>query len=179
MLSPVYLDPGTHTVGAELGERKGGVTIKVTEGSSETISIKLTDSSATGTPTDKPKPQPKPSEPRPVWPAAVIGGVGGAALLTGVGLTIGAQLERSNAEELEETCIPVTNACRTDGQGSYDNWALFHNISFGMYGLAAAAGLGLGLYLGLPDDAAEASSTVGVLPMLGPGMTGASVSGTF
>lgn len=176
---PVYLEPGTHTVRAELGDRKGSVTLKVAEGSSEKISIRLTDSSATEAPPDKPKPKPQPAEPRPIWPAAVIGGVGGAALLAGVGLSIGAELERSSGEDLEETCIPVTESCRTEGQGKYDNWALFHNISFGMYGLAAAAGLGLGLYLGLPDEGAASSDTVGVLPILGPDVLGASVSGTF
>jgi hypothetical protein len=178
MLSPVYLDPGTHTVGAEIGERKGSVTIKVVEGSSEKISIKLIDPSATEGPVEI-KAKPKPAEPRPIWPAAVMGGVGGAALLVGVGLSIGAELERSSGEDLEETCIPVTESCRSEGQGKYDNWALFHNISFGMYGLAAAAGLGLGLYLGLPDEGATSSETVGFLPMLGPDVAGASVSGTF
>lgn len=169
--TPVYLDAGTHTLRADLGEGKGSVTIKVVEGSSETISIKLTIPSASKGPAQA---KSKPPEPRPIWPAALMGAVGGAALLTGVGLTIGAELEYGSAQDLEDECVPATDACRTEGQGKFDNWALFHNVSFGMYGLAAAAGLGIGLYLGLPQDESAA-----VLPMIAPGVVGAVAVGTF
>lgn len=178
LATPIYLEPGTHTLKAELGDRKGSITLKVTEGSSEKISIKLTSPSATK-PQGREPTKNEPKEPRPIWPAAVIGGVGGAALLTGIGLTIGAELERSSGEDLEKTCVPVAEPCRSEGQGKFDNWALFHNISFGMYGLAAAAGLGLGLYLGLPDEGAATTETVGFLPILGSDVAGIAVIGAF
>ncbi len=172
---PVYLDPGRHTFTAEKGSLKGRVTIEVAEGTTEKVAIEVVGTKAA--PTTAAPEEPAPS--RPVWGAAIIGSIGGAALAAGVGLTVAAQLEDAEADRIaEEDCSPVTEACVADGQSKLDNWALFHNVSFAMYGVAGAAALGLGLYLGLPEDQQPPTDAV-VVPWLGPGVAGASVSGSF
>jgi hypothetical protein len=62
----------------------------------------------------------------------------------------------------------VTDACIADGQSKLDNYALFHNVSFGTYGVAAAAGLGLGLYLGLLPTSRRVTSRRRRFPGSGP-----------
>ncbi len=171
---PLYLDPGKHHLFAEKGTLKGRTSIEASAGTKQTIRIELVETKPEVAPIAEEK-----DESRPIWGAAVIGGVGGAALLTGVALTITAEVEKSDADTLAEECVPVTEACRTEGQGKLDNWALFHNVSFAMYGLAAAAGLGLGLYLGLPEEESTETPTAYVVPILGPGTTGISIQGSF
>lgn len=120
-----------------------------------------------------------PPEPDPVWPAVLLGSVAGAALLTGVGLTIGSRVERSGAIDDVTACDASDAACRTAAQDDIDHAALLQNVGFAMYGVAAAAAVGMGLYLGLSKTDGNAAEFAFVVPIVAPGTLGLVVVGGF
>jgi hypothetical protein len=115
---------------------------------------------------------------KPIWPAALLGGLGGAAVLTGIGLTIGSRVEYGSGDDLHASCEGDPTACRNDVQDKLDQSALLQNVGFAMFGVGAAAFAGLGIYLAVPASPSSAAR-VRITPQSGPGYAGVVLQGQY
>jgi hypothetical protein len=113
-------------------------------------------------------------EPTPIWPAILLGSVGGAALLVGGGLTIGRFVARSDAEDLAQ-CEPFTQACSTASQDKLDEADTLQNAGFAMVGIGAASLVAMGVFLAVRGS----EPPVVVVPQVESGGLGLVVAGEF
>ena len=168
---PVFLPPGKLTVEVvKEGYKKESLTVTVIAGDQTVVTVKLTD--------DQKNNDGNSGSP-PIWPTILLASVGGAALVTGIGLTVGSRVQYADAEDIATACTPFTQACQAESQAAFDDSALLQNVGFGMFGLAAASALGLGLYLGLASADAASPTAVRFSPQLGANAGGILIQGAF
>lgn len=125
-------------------------------------------------PDDTPQPRPPPSSAPSAGPFVVMG-VGVAALAVGIGLGVAALGAQDEYAALPE---PQSRADAADAAAVYARWeslAIGADVLFVVGGVAAAGGLAWLLAEVLGSSGGETA----VAPLLGPGVAGLSVSGTW
>lgn len=119
--------------------------------------------------------KPPPDAHRPVWPPIVLGVVAAAGVGLGIGLVVASVGEHSDAEDLANQCATIgcDEAAGTDLLDSSDRL-----LGGGVAGfsIAAAALVGLTVYLALPQPKHERARLV---PIVAPTALGLSLQGTF
>lgn len=168
---PVFLPPGKLTIEVvKEGYKKESLTVTVIAGDQTVVTVKLVE--------EQKKDDTEPGA-APIWPTILLASVGGAALVTGIGLTVGSRVQYADAEDIATACAPFTRACEAESQAAFDDSALLQNVGFGMFGLAAASALGLGLYLGLASADAASPTAIRFSPQLGANAGGILIQGAF
>lgn len=126
-------------------------------------------------PDDTPRPRPPPPSSGPSAGPFVVMGVGVAALAVGIGLGVAALGAQDEYAALPE---PQSRAEAADAAAVYSRWeslAIGADVLFVVGGVAAAGGLAWLLAEVLGSSGGETA----VAPLLGPGVAGLSVSGTW
>lgn len=184
--SPIPVDPGKHTIEAEApGREPWSTTIDVPDKAGETkVSVPPLEASR------NPDTTPTASASASAAPdagglgtrktiAIAVGGVGVAGLIAGGifgGLTI-AEVGKSNQDGHCLPGPPVT--CDPTGMSIRQNANTFANVSNIALGVGAAATIaGVVLFVTAPSPA-KTGAQVRLSPVIGAGMTGAQVSGSF
>lgn len=179
--SEVFADPGTASLSARLdGYKVARAVVQVekgqAQGQAQEVLLKLE-------PVETPR--------RSVIPGAVLGGVAGAALVTGIGLFAGGRGKASSARDLHDAILKagvgcVSGAAHQDARCAdlYSTTSTGNTLQKAGVGLmigAGAAAVGTVIYFMLP--APRASSAPGVslriAPTLAPNDAGIILSGTF
>jgi len=170
--APLFLEPGAHV----LLLQKDGF-----EDLSENVEAKAGTSTARQLRMVK-REGPTGVEPteRPLWPALVIGGVGVAGLGVGIAGFVLRAGARSDADSLHDSLTTSGKACASpcpidDKLGDANT---FLGLGIAGVSVAGAATIGTVIYLLLPNEPAETSSAVRIVPVLGDSF-GLSVKGTF
>jgi tetratricopeptide (TPR) repeat protein len=170
----VFLEPGTHTIVAQRdGYQPARATIQVGAGSAQEVSLALA------------------RERRSVVPGAVLGGVAGVALVSGIGLFAAARGKRSTAQSASDSILQQHHSCVT-GASNFDarcddirstasTGVTLEHASVGLFVGAGAAAAGAVLYFAWPQGSATASarSAWRIVPSLSPSALGFAASGTF
>lgn len=162
---PIRLDPGEHTLVARAGSATATETITVAEGEERELEIVLAaegDEAADG--------GEAPPDSSGLSPWVWVGfGVGGAGLIAG---TITGALALQTTSVLSEEC--PNQVCSSDLEADVDKGVILSHVS--TIGFAVGvAGVGVGvvaLLLSSSDDD-ETAATLGVEPLVGPGLVGA------
>jgi hypothetical protein len=176
---PLFVEPGDHV----LVLRAAGmpdVAQRLTVGAGESRTIPL-----------KPPPTPPPAPQRSVIPGAVLGGVAGAALVTGIGLFAGGRAKQGGVSNTHDAILQAGHSC-VSGAANYDSRCpgmqssastgnTFQKAGVGLMIGAGAAAIGTAVYFLLPASKSTAPNTgrVQVSPALGPGARGLVLSGSF
>ncbi len=192
----LFLDPGKHEVTLSLpGYASKSEQVDGTAGGGRTIELKLEPermdaggtegtgaaaegggpSASTGVGGGSPI-EPLP-EPKPVWPAVLLGGVAAAGLATGIALVVVGVSKHGDAEEIAAGCQPWTTSCEQEANDALD---LEDNLRAGgivSISVGAASAVGMIVYLLVPSEPVAGAATV--QPIVGPSMIGISWKGSF
>jgi hypothetical protein len=158
LVDPLFVDPGSHTIEAvQEGFPAARATVEATAGGERAVALELRKSEP------PPPPLPPPHhERRSVVPGAVLGGVAGVALVTGIGLYAGGRSKVSTAQMQHDAIVHAGNNC-VSGATNYDPTcsALYSTGSTGntlqragvgvLIGAGAAA-VGTAIYFLLPTS---------------------------
>jgi hypothetical protein len=148
---PVYLEPGTHTLGARMAGRSTERPLKTEAGLEQSVELRLDTSSKAAAPADPPRTEPSASAEGPNYtPAVALGGVALAAVLTGVGFTLAANAD-NRARERRLHGLTGQDPCGAGRPEEYaadcrkidelaDSSRTYRVISYGSFGMALAAG---------------------------------------
>jgi PEGA domain len=183
----IFVEPGTRRIEARLaGYVTAGATVLATKGGTSEVGLAMKEEETT-TP---PQPPPK-AEPRSVVPGAVLGGLAGVALATGIGLLVGGRGKASTAKAEHDAIVSAGHSC-VMGAGNYDAGcaALYDTTSTGntlqqagvwMMGGAGAATLGAALYFAWPalKPTGPKSGALRFAPVVSPGAGGLVVTGVL
>jgi hypothetical protein len=170
LAAPIFLKPGTHTIELKkVGFLSRGKTLEVQRGATEVVTVQLEPEGgvAPGGPKGPQGPTPpggpgkgQPPEPRPLWPAVLLG-VGGGTLLVGGASLLGAAFAvRGGADDdLGSTFCDAANPACDESNGALDTANTLG--AAGLTGLIVGA-LSLGgmaLYLAIPDSSVQVKTT--------------------
>ena len=159
-------DPGSHTVKARAGQApEVSEQIELAESQHRVVSLTL------GAAVVEKAPEDTSSGGGNMAPAAVLYGVGGAALIAGGVLGGLAFMQTSDTEELcgGKTCPPQY----ADDVALAQDYGTASTVLFAVGGLAVAAGIILTFTVGLDsDDAEKKDEKVSITPIVGPGVLG-------
>jgi hypothetical protein len=175
----VFVEPGPHLVEATLaGYKPARVSADAGRGASQDVALELVK-----------VPDPTPAR-RSVVPGAVLGGVAGVALVTGVGLFVGGRAKESSIRALHDGIVKAGHDC-TMGAASYDSrcddltsqaatGTTLQKAGVGLMIGGGVAALGSLLYFVVPTSGTAAKSGgFRVTPTLSPSMAGLGFSGSF
>ncbi len=97
------------------------------------------------------------TEPKPAWPAIVLGVAGGVFIVGSIGSLVGAIVTHGDAEDAAsgKDCNVDPSVC-TDVDSTLDTANALGVVSFVGLGLGAAALTGMAIYIALPDGDAKA-----------------------
>lgn len=118
-----------------------------------------------------------PPEPRPAWPAIVLGGVAAVGVGAGIGLTVAGAGENSDAIDTFRTC-GRSAACEEEAQSSVDTANVLQGVGIAGFAIGAASLTGMIIYLALPSSGPDRAA-LRLVPFAGPGAQGLSVGGRF
>jgi hypothetical protein len=178
----LFVDPGRHAVRASLGGyADASEQVDAAKGSAQVVTVTL---KAAAPPPPPPPVEPTPkAEPRSVVPGAVLGGVAGAALATGIGLMVVSAQKRSSAQDVAQSILGAHHSCVT-GAGNFDPQCsqvasttttsdTLHNAGVGVLVGAGALAVASGLYFLWP------APRVVIAPAAGTSGGGLWVHGSF
>lgn len=164
-----YVDPGARVVTAKhetLGA--GESTVEVAAGQALTLKLALKRGGTT----------PLPPDDRPIWPAALLGGVAAVGLGLGITGIVLRQTNRADADKAAELagtdCGPQGASC-TSIQDSLEAANRFLGMGIAGFAIAGAAGIGAIVYAVWPSETTPSSAQLRVVPSLG----GLFLEGTF
>lgn len=168
----VFVSPGMVTVSASApGYEQALRTVPITKGSSVDVTLTLT------------------APRRSVVPGAVLGGVAGAALVTGIGLFAGGRGKGASGAAERDVILNARRSC-VMGAANYDARCAdvestataantLQKAGVGLMIGAGAATVGAVIYFVLPVSSASAKSGLRVSPALSPNSGGLTLSGAF
>lgn len=172
----VFVEPGTVTIAAKRdGYRDEIRPVTVPKGTQQEVALTLT---------------PLPVERRSLVPGIVLGSVGGAALVTGIGLFVGAGSKGSSARDLHDAILKAGGSC-VAGAGNYDaRCGDLHSTASGantmqragaaLLVVAGAGAVGSVIYFAWPQASAGPRATGWrVAPEITATTVGLTASGTF
>lgn len=194
--SEIYVDPGKRTFEATAdGYTPATSAVEVKAGEVQVVTLKLERTSTPkGVPTAAPTAQSTP------WPAAVLGGAGGVALIAGAVLIGAAESSKTNAHDLVRNTLTPDGkpTCPRQGPGPSDlcdqvraaaaNADTFGNVGLGMFvgaGVLLASATAYMLFFhtdpppGAPPGADAPGPTSQIVPVVGTGGGGVVWRGTF
>jgi hypothetical protein len=164
----VFVDPGSHTVEAKLdGYDDAKTSVTAEKGSKPPVTLTLTRTAPPpqGGTTAPPAPPATPT-PRSVVPGAVLGGVAGAALATGIGVLVVGAAKLSTSQSLSQQISQAHHSCvagapNLDAQCSTlastsSTSDLLNRAGVGVLIGAGAAAVGSALYFLWPQPATPA-----------------------
>jgi PEGA domain len=173
----LFVEPGPIVVEAKLaGYFDGRKQVEIAKGGEETVALSLV-----------PAPPPR----RSVVPGAVMAGVGGAALVTGIGLLVAGRSKASSASAVHDAILNAGHSCVTKAAnydarctGLLDTTSRGDTLQEAGVGLmigGGAAAVGSAIYFLVPQasSAATRSGALRLTPTVSPGVAGLSFSGTF
>jgi hypothetical protein len=174
----VFVDPGPHVVQATLsGYKLAEARLDVPKGSSQRVTLELV------------KEADSPPVRRSVVPGAVLGGIAGAALVTGIGLYAGGRAKDSSAHATHDailndghTCVSGAADPRCAGLESTASTAYtLQKAGVGVLIGAGAATVGTVLYFVLPGPkpSPSGSGALRITPAVSPATAGLVFSGSF
>lgn len=192
----IYVDPGKRTFEATAdGYAPATSTVEVKAGEVQVVTLKLERTSTPkGVPTAAPTAQSTP------WPAAVLGGAGGVALIAGAVLIGAAESSKTNAHDLVRNTLTPDGkpTCPREGPGPSDlcdqvraaaaNADVFGNVGIGMFvgaGVLLAGATAYMLFIhtdpppGAPPGADAPGPTSQIVPVVGTSGGGVVWRGTF
>lgn len=170
----LFVDPGTHTaIARHEGHQDARVTFNASPGSSQDVKLTLSPAAAGR---------------RSVVPGAILGGVAGAALATGIGLYAGGRAKESSAHDLHDAILKDGRTCVAGGanydarcsdlQGTASTSNTLQKAGVGVLVVAGAAALGTVIYFVLPAPRSS-SNALRIMPTLSPAAAGLLFSGSF
>jgi hypothetical protein len=175
----VFVDPGVAKIEAHRdGYTAAEQSAQIGKGDTREVTLVLTPTR--GTP-----------QRRSVVPGAVLGGIAGAALVTGIGLYAGGRAKESSAHATHDAILKdghtcVTGAANLDARcGNLQSTASTSNTlqkaGVGLLAGAGAAAIGTVIYFALPQPTSSASSsgTLRITPAVSPANAGLVFSGSF
>lgn len=182
----VLVEPGAHVVEAQLagrGAARGEASVVAGGSASVTLALK----------SEQAPPPPPPVVPvkRSVVPGAVLGGVAGAALVTGLGLFAGGRAKLSTAHDMNAAIVGAGHSCVAKAANYdptcadlYSTASTSNTLQRAGVGLmvgAGAAAVATVIYFVLPTSGSKPSSTgtLRVTPALAPAAAGLVFSGAF
>lgn len=191
----VFVDPGTRTIGARLaGYADAEHAVQATQGGEQKVEIALVAAPPPGPAGGGgrgPTPPPTPAR-RSVVPGAVLGGVGGAALVTGIGLIVAGAGKLSTSKTESQQVLDAHKSC-VAGATNYDTQQCaslastastsdtLDRVGLGFLVGAGAAAVGSVVYFVWPaaKPSAPSAGVVHVVPSVSATGGGLVVSGTF
>jgi hypothetical protein len=168
LATPIFLKPGTHTIELKkVGFLSRGKILEVQRGATEVVTVQLEPEGGIGPGEGPEGPTPPggpgkgvPPEPRPLWPAVLLG-VGGGTLLVGGASLLGAAFAvRGGADDdLGSTfCDAASPACdESDGTLDTANTLGAAGITGLIVGALSLGGMAL--YLAIPDSSVQVKTT--------------------
>jgi hypothetical protein len=180
----IFVEPGTRTIEARrLGYETATQTADVRAGSTDRMTLVLRPSPA------PPPPPPPPPPHRSVVPGAVLGGVAGAALVTGIALAAAYGGKKADADSLDATIRSAGGYC-TAPSGSVANQcsqlhaatqdaATFGRAAVGLLVGGAALVAASGAYFLWPNSTPKPPSGMMAVPVAMPRGGGVLVQGSF
>jgi hypothetical protein len=175
----VFVDPGPHVLTATLaGYQPAQARVDARKGASQDVALTLLKEAA-----------PPPTR-RSVVPGAVLGGVAGAALVTGIGLFAAGRSKGASGTQLRDAILSVHHSCVmdaanydarcTDVENSSTAANTLQKVGVGLMAGAGVAAVGTVIYFVLPPSSAGATSSgLRVSPLLSPSSGGLIFSGAF
>lgn len=195
-----YVAPGARTVVAKLsGYEPVKQTIQVAKGAAQPVTLTLVAVAAAPSSTGEPgagpavgttvAPTRDRAPARSIVPGVVLGGVAGAALVTGVALLIEGGLKRGDAHDVSDAIRSAQHSCVT-GAGNFDprcpqlndtalSAGTFHNVGVGFVVGASAVAVGSAAYFLWPMLTSRRPSALRVSPAMSATDAGLLFSGTF
>jgi hypothetical protein len=180
LVLPIFFDPGHHTLEARQDDYPWQrVPIEAVAGTSSDVVFKLKTELI----------EPLPTTPRAVVPGAVLGGVVGAALVTGIVLLAEGAAKRGDSRTLNDAIQAAHRGCVT-GAANFDAWCTelndavhrsdtFHNAGVGVLVGAGAAAVGTVAYFVWPASTPSKPRALTIAPMLSAANAGLLFSGSF
>lgn len=191
----VYVEPGKRTFEATReGFKPAASTVDVAAGQIYIVALKLepTGGKKAATP-------PPPTPPAERWPAAVLGGAGGLAIVAGAVLVGLAEANKAEAYDVARNTLTAEGdpTCTAKGTGPTDacdkvrsaaaNADLFGNVGIGSFIAGGVFVAGAALYVLWPRDEApgtpgapgQPAKTGRIIPVVGPNGGGLLWRGTF
>jgi hypothetical protein len=176
----VTVDPGPHSVEARMGARVATMQVDAQPGSTRALALSV----------KEPPPVVKPPPPkRSVIPGAVLGGVAGAAVVTGAVLVAVGASKRSSVESTSNSIQGERNTCIVGAlnydprcaQATADAQAsdTLHDVGVGMLVSGAALTAATVAYFLWPAPARSGTIGLRAAPMFSMTSAGLSVSGSF
>jgi hypothetical protein len=175
----VFVEPGPHVVEATLaGYKPARAPVDAAKGSAQDVTLELVKIA-----------EPPPAR-RSVVPGAVLGGIAGAALVTGIGLYAGGRAKIPSVRTLHDSIVSAGHNC-TPGAPTYDarcgdltsqaaTGTTLQQVGDGLMIGAGAVAVGTLIYFVAPSSAGTIKSgSLRVTPALSPSATGLVFSGSF
>jgi len=164
-IKTIYVDPGQVVVTATHPEKgKATTDVTVRAGGATTVSLALVPGDSTG------------ADKKPIWPALLLGGVAAAGVGVGIGLTVAAFGQRSDAVDQAQLCSPFTANCQTAADSDLDSANGLLGGGIAALGIGGAALAGMAIYLAVPQSSEQATA---VLPWFAPDGAGLTMTTSF
>ncbi|APR87925.1 Dihydrolipoamide acetyltransferase component of pyruvate dehydrogenase complex [Minicystis rosea] len=175
LASEVFVEPGAHVIEATLkGYKPARASVDAARGASQDVALKLEEAPSVPPPTT-----------RSAIPGAVIGAVGGAAAIVGIGLLVGAGSKASSASTLHDQIAAGGLGCPKDSRcvdlaNTSRSADTLHNAGVGFLVGAGVAAAGTLAYFLWPRPKAEApKASMHIVPNASATGGGVMFLGTF
>jgi len=166
-----YPGPATVDVTRD-GYRAASEPINLAMGGETSVSITLVPAKDEGTGKGE-------TDPRPLWPTFLLGGVALAGVGAGIGLVVAGS---GKYGEAEETCTSATADCIAAQQSFLDEADTLSAAGIVSFGVGGAALVGTLLYLlvpGGPGNPTTSAAPFRLLPTVGPGVAALTFTAEF
>ena len=182
LATPLFLAPGTHSIELKkVGYLSRGKTLEGVAGKEVLVELNLEPENGA---VEKTPPIVKPPPPeKPLWPTILFGSAAAASLGVGIGLTVAAQGEITEAEDIAAACAtPVTNDCIAESEAALDASTGLSAGGYVGFGLAGALLTGMIVYLVIEPSAEETPGARGmpiIVPVISPTHVGLATQLSF